>query len=75
MSITPQDVELLAQLLSRAGVNQIEARFANNCLTELRALVTQEAARQALKENEKEEHDRPSEISGDASPSSPGQRQ
>jgi len=37
--VTLQEIELLASLLARAGVNQIEAMFANNVLNKLRALI------------------------------------
>jgi len=42
--ITLQEVELLAMLLARAGVNQIEAVWANEFLNRLRELARRPAA-------------------------------
>ena len=36
--ISPQEVEMLAELLSRAGVNKFEALWANGILQRLREL-------------------------------------
>lgn len=38
--ITREEVELLATLLARAGVTQIEALWANNVLNQLRVLAS-----------------------------------
>ena len=37
--VTPQELELLAAILQRAGVSQIEALFLNDVLARLRAMV------------------------------------
>lgn len=39
--LTIQEVEMLAELLARAGVNKIEAVWANMMLTKLREIVKQ----------------------------------
>ena len=38
--VTPQEIELLAGILQRAGVTQIEAIWLNDLLIRLRALVS-----------------------------------
>lgn len=38
ITISPQEVQILTNLLSRTGVNPIEAIWANNFLDKLRAL-------------------------------------
>lgn len=42
--VTIQEIEMLAELLARAGVNRIEAVMANIILTKLRAMVALEEA-------------------------------
>lgn len=51
--ITLQEVEMLASLLARAGVTEIEAVWANTTLGKLRKLAL-EAQEQKEKENVKE---------------------
>lgn len=40
MTITPQEIELLAQILQRAGVTQIEAMWLNALMDRLRMLAS-----------------------------------
>lgn len=47
--ITRDEVELLAGLLSRAGVNQYEAAWANMVVDKLRAEAAKQEAEAALK--------------------------
>ena len=49
-NLTLMEVEMLASLLTRAGVTQIEAAFANAIMDRLRAL----AARAELEQKKKE---------------------
>lgn len=44
MTITSQEIELLAQILQRAGVTQIEASWCNALLSRLRILVAEQEA-------------------------------
>jgi len=53
--VTLQEIELLASLLQRAGVNQIEALFANDVMDRLRALV----AAEELKRKDRDEPEKP----------------
>lgn len=55
MSITKTEIELLASLLTRAGMTQIETIWANSVLDRLRVIVagpTQQELQTALKEAE-----------------------
>lgn len=40
MMVTPQEIELLATILQRAGVTQIEAIWLNDLIDRLRVLVS-----------------------------------
>lgn len=55
--ITAQDVELLAALLQRAGVNPYEAIWANEIIDELRAIVTKQQAEVALEQKKDAQDD------------------
>lgn len=50
--VTLQEIELLAGILQRAGVTQIEALFLNSVLGRLRATAVEHEQLLALKENE-----------------------
>jgi len=53
--LTTQEVELLAKLVMRAGVNPIEAVWANAILDRLRALALEQQAQAALEQPTVEE--------------------
>ena len=43
VKITPKEVEMLARLMARAGVNEYEAAWTNSVLDKLRALAAEQA--------------------------------
>lgn len=51
--LTIQEVELLATILQRAGVTQIEALWVNGILDRLRAATLEQRAEAALRQEEK----------------------
>lgn len=55
--LTTQEVELLAALVMRAGVNQYEAIWANSVLDRLRAAALEQQAEAALEQPTAEERD------------------
>jgi hypothetical protein len=54
--ITAMEIEMLASLLARAGVNQIEAQWCNRILDRLRAAALEQGAKAAL-EQKKDDQD------------------
>lgn len=52
--ITSLEIEMLASVLARAGVNQIEAQWCNGLLDRLRALALEQQAQKALGEQGEE---------------------
>lgn len=42
MKLTPHEIDLLAMLLARAGVTEIEALWANALLNKLRAIASED---------------------------------
>jgi hypothetical protein len=50
--VTPNDIELIAMILQRASVNQIEAQWINMKLDGLRALAAQSQAEAQKREAE-----------------------
>ena len=66
--ITTQEVEMLAGLVMRAGVNQIEAAWANSILNRLRAAAIEQQAKATLEQKKGEEENVGTGVDGDPTP-------